>query len=426
MGNLTAPAPSEVEIVESDLIMRRVSRASKYDFSSNLAAMLATDMLEMTDATASYHSTDHMAPLLVSKVLQKEHGTGIKIWTGHPLTQMPVMNDRKAKGREEGIGRSPFTMNIGYYRKPVYEGSVWAQQQVGVPLTREARLELEEYFVKLFHSELPLYHLMGARGTYDADDLIIKPREPVFVDGQPIDEFAETFANPLLPPTADRHSFAGDGSVTSIDTLSTTDRMDEATVRRVLSNMITTAYPLSRVKLRNEDTKKTQIAPYRLWLMPEQMFEDLRESLGSDYRELEAAAMKRISGYGHPVFAEDCIYIKGCFIVPMAKPVQWTEGQTVRVSGPDKLATVTEQTVPAGVTVQRSVIIGGRALALAYGGTTDGLTFKRVDEKDDYDDRDTACLAWMGGFKAVRQWTSQGRAYDMGRHIVDAAVARPD
>lgn len=424
MSNFTSPSPSEIEVVESDLMFRRVSRASKYDFTSNLAMMLVNDMMNVTNSEASVRQTDRMAPILVNKTLQDNHGTAVKMWTGHPLVKMPVMGDRKAKGREEGLKRSPFEAAIRYYRKPVYEGSTWAQQQVGVPLTREAQLEMEEYFVKLFHCELPLYHLMGMRGTYKTAEMIIPAEEPVFLNGQPIDEHAETFSNPLVAPSFGRHSYAG--NATSVDTLQTTDKMDEATVRRVLSSLVTQDNPVGNIKLRNEDTTKAGVQPYKLWLMPEQMFEDLREDLGPAYRELEAAAMKRVSGYGHPAFMNDCVFIKGCFIVPINKPVQATEGTRVKVALNDLYATEVEQVVPAGVTMQRSVILGGRALMMLYGGSTKGLMFSRVDEKDDYDDKDTACLAWMGGFAIARHWTADGRLYDVGRHIVDAAVERED
>ena len=418
----TASRAGDSQTLESKLLMNRVTRMTNNTFNGNPMAFLMSDVKSVVESPESAQSSPDGAVVL-SKDLKQSHGDTVKIDMLHKLKGRAVMGERNIEGKEEGLMRSQFSLRIEQVRKPVYGGSRKAQQMRGYPLRRASRLALDEWW-KDYYGELFFQHIAGARGKYYEDDLIFEAREPTFVDGLPTDEFSEDYVNDLMPPTADRHFFAG--SADSIDggnPLTPTDTMDLDTLKRVGVSLQTMAYPLGAISLSKED-KPVNTDPIYVGLLTPEQFKDVEDS-SPEFAQLQANARERVRGFDHELFKNDCFMIENVLWRKYHCPIRWYADDVMNVSNNDKDATVTTSQVPSNVVqVDRALILGRQALALALAGDTNGTVFKTDEEEFDMGDKYRYALRWMGGMRKARQRTRSGKAYDVGVLAIDS-VSKP-
>lgn len=418
----TTSRAGDSQVLESKLLMNRVTRMTSNTFNGNPMAFLMSDVKSVVESPKSAQSSPEGAVLL-SKDLKSTHGDTVKIDMLHKLNGRAVMGERTIEKKEEGIMRSQFSLRIDQARKPVYGGSRMAQQRRGYPLRRAARMSLDEWW-KDYYGELFFQHLAGARGSYYEDDMIFEPREPMFSDGLPTDEFSEDYVNDLMPPTFDRHFFAG--SASSIDggnPLTPTDTMDIETLKRIGVALQTMPYPLGAISLSDGD-KPVNTDPIYVGLLTPEQFKDVEDS-SPEFAQLQSNARNRVSGFNHELFKNDCFMLENILWRKYHCPIRWYANDVMKVSNNDADATTTTSQVPANVPqVDRAMILGRQALALALAGDTNGIVFHTDEEEFDMGDKYRYALRWMGGMKKVRQRTRSNKAYDVGVIAIDS-VSKP-
>jgi len=419
----TASVAGDSQVLESKLLMNRVTRMTNNTWKGNPMAFLMSDVKSVINSPESAQSSPEGA-VICTKDLKSTHGDTVKIDMLHKLKGLAVMGEKMVEGKEEGIMRSQFSIRIDQYRKPVYGGSRMAQQRRGYSLRAASRIALEEWW-KDYYNEMFFAHLAGARGRFDEDDLILPPIEPDFAGMEPQDELAMNYVNPLKPPTFDRHFYAGqadriDGGGGVGNGLLPTDTMDFATCKRVGVALQTQAYPLGAISLSAGD-KPMETEPLYVGLMTPEQFKDVEDS-SPNFAQLQANARDRVKGFNHELFRNDCFMLENILWKKYFCPVRHYAGDVVRVSNNDRDATTTDVQVPANVPqIDRAMILGRQAAAIALAGDTNGEIFKTDEDEYDANDKHRTVMRWMGGMAKVQQRTRSGKLYDMGVAVIDSA-----
>lgn len=418
----TSSRAGDSQVLESKLLMNRVTRMSNNTFNGNPMAHLMSDVKSVVDSAKSAQSSPEGA-VVVSKDLKSTHGDTVKMDMLHKLKGRAVVGERNIEGKEEGLMRSQFSLRIEQLRKPVYAGSRKAQQMRGYSLRKASRNALDEWW-KDYYGEQFFMHLAGARGKYYEDDLIFEPREPIFAEGMPQDEFSEDFVNNLMPPTHDRHFFAGTAdSIDGTNPLTPTDTMDLDTLKRVGVSIQTMAYPLGAISL-SKDDKPVNTDPLYVGLLTPEQYKDVEDS-APEFAQLQANARERVRGFDHELFKNDCFMIENVLWRKYFCPIRWYADDEMNVSNNDNAASVTTSQIPGNVPqVDRALILGRQAIALALAGDTNGTVFHTDEEEFDMGDKYRYALRWMGGLKKIRQYTRSGKAYDAGVIAIDS-VSNP-
>ena len=255
-----------------------------------------------------------------------------------------------------------------------------------------------------------MYHLVGARGSFTGDDIIV----PLDDD----EEFEEILVNPIMAPTYDRHIFGGDAtSLESIDAadIMTVDKLDDLAL--ILEEQ---ANPLKHISF-EADQMANESPFYLLFVTPRQWRDLWASATDKKLQELQARAMKRGVGFNHPVFKGDVIMWRNILVRQYRKPVRFYAGDTVTVSNNNNQATTKQ--VTAQVDIDRAILLGGQAMANAYGGSSSGAHFSMVTEKTDLGNGRETAIIWMKGCKKVRFASKSGRMNDFGAMVVDTAVS---
>jgi N4-gp56 family major capsid protein len=407
-------------------LLAHVSRMKSASFKGQAINFLMADLKStiMTEDKKAQSSPD--APVVMCRDLSKTHGDEISIDVINPLTGLPIMGDGTREGFEEALTTGDFTLKINQYAKGVKMGGKMAQQRKGYSLVQVGKAELGDYWGKLY-SEIMFYSMAGSRGSFRGRDQILPPVEP---DPVLRPDLADIYVNGLQPPTFDRHFFGGDaksiggGDGGGMTALTTADTFDIETIRRVMTSIQEMDYPLGTISLQSKD-KPTSTDPMLLCLCTPRQFEDARNDAGSQFQELQAQALRRAAGFNHPIFIGDSFMVDNILVKKYFAPVRFYPGDKVRCSRNDAQASVYEDTVPANVTVDRALVLGRQAVALAIGATVNGTEFNRHTEKYDGNSKTRSFLDWMGGIKKIRLPASTGELYDVGVIAIDTAIKNP-
>ena len=136
---------------------------------------------------------------------------------------------------------------------------------------------------------------------------------------------------------------------------------------------------------------------------------------------MAASAMERSKGFSHPLFAGQCAMWRNILVRPMnGMPIRFYTGDTVTISNNDNAATTT--TVTAATNIDRALLLGGQALAQAYGAQNGG-TFNYHEEPSDHGNSTEISISWIDGMKKIRFANKNGKVNDLGVIALDTAVA---
>ena len=353
--------------------------------------------------------TEKGAPIVMINDLASQAGDGVEMDLFHNLSGLPTMGDKKLAGRGEDLSKTTFELNIDQGRKMVDSGGKMSQKRTKHNLLGTAKTLLANYFNDL-QDEIVTYHLAGARGSYQSEGIIVPTADH--------EDFDEIMVNDVLAPTYDRHVFGGDA--TSFATIDAADIMTLDKLEDLALMLEEQANPMKHISF-EADQMANESPFFLLFVTPRQM-QDLRKSAGDKgIRELQSNASTRRQGFSHNVFKGDVLMWRGILVRTYSKPVRFYAGDNVVVSNNDKRATTTLQT--AGTNIDRAILLGGQALANAYGGASSGSHFSMTTEKSDHGKGRETSIAWMNGCKKVRFAEKNGRVNDFGTMILDTAVS---
>ncbi|SIO96100.1 N4-gp56 family major capsid protein [Vibrio spartinae] len=354
--------------------------------------------------------TSPHAPIIRVSDLKKTAGDTVDMNIVHGLSKRPTMGDKKISGRGESLDFTEFELSIDQGRHQVDAGGKMSQQRTVHDLRRTARTLLGPYFNTL-QDQTATFHLAGARGDYMHDDIIV-PLESH-------DEFDEIMVNDVLPPTYDRHFFGGDA--TTFEAIDQADVFSLEVVDSMSLYLEEMAHPIQPVRFTHDELAGDEPF-YVLNVTPRQWFDWKQTASHKDWQQLVANAITRSRNFKHPVFSGECA-MQGNILVRKYKgcPVRFNPGSTVKISMNNHAATVTQQS--AGTTIDRAILLGGQALASAWGKTQNGSQFSIHEEKTDAGNRTEITIAWMNGLKKIRFKDKSGRLNDHGVMALDTAVS---
>lgn len=356
--------------------------------------------------------TDRGHPVVRVTDLEKSAGDNVTVDIIHKISMKPTMGDKKLAGRGEDLSKAEFDLSINQGRHMVDAGGRMTQQRTKHDFNGIARTMLGSYYNDL-EDQIVQTHLAGVRGSYlDTDSILPLADDP---------EFAEIMVNPVTPPTFDRHFYGGDA--TALDNIDAADLFTLTAVDNLALYLDEMAAPMQHVAMAG-DTMANEAPFYILNVSPRQWHDFLTSTSGKDWQTLTAAAMKRSEGFKHTIFKGDVAMWRNILVRKMWRPVRMATGSTVSVcTNTDNAGTTS---LSPGVTVDRAILLGGQALATAYGqsgkkGT--GGYFSMHSEKTDHENSSETSISWMNGKAKIRFKDKNGRINDHGVLVLDTAVS---
>ena len=373
-------------------------------------ANMLVDTAPQTAKADAKNQTSPTAPIVRITDLAKTAGDEVDMQIFHRLSGRPTMGDNKLTGRLEDLSQANFGLKVNQTRHGVDAGGKMSQQRTKHNLKTTARTLLGGAYHGQLTDQRTIVHLAGARGSYISDDIII----PLASDA----EFADMMVNPIMPPTYERHFFGGDA--TSFATIDSADVFSLTAVDNLALILAEMAHPLAPIKL-NGDKQMNAEPMYLLGVSPRQWASWYASTSYKDWQAMAAAAMERSKGFSHPLFAGQCAMWRNILVRPMSgMPIRFYTGDTVTISNNNNLATTT--TVTAGTNIDRALLLGGQALAQAYGAQNGG-TFNYHEEPSDHGNSTEISISWIDGMKKIRFANKNGKVNDLGVIALDTAVA---
>jgi len=404
MGTQTTHSPK----VFNAALFTAIAKAHSF---SNL---LTGEAPKSVEGKSKQKQTTQHAPIVRIQNLTKEAGDTVEVDIFHQLRSKPTMGDRKLEGRGESLTSASMEMKIQQGRHMVDAGGRMAQKRTGHSLQNISRNLLGDNYFHTLEDQITLYHLAGARGTLmDADSIVPLADDP---------EFAEIMVNELMAPSYDRHMFGGDA--TSLQNLDVTDLFSLDSVENLrlrLDEM--SAMRLPSIKF-GVDKMADENPMHVLYVSPRQLHDMKQSATQKDLNMMMANAMNRQKGFSHPIFSGECFMWEGILIKKMPRYVEFAAGTTVDVSQNNNTASVTQQT--AAVKTHRALLLGGQALANAFGNAgkvgAEGH-FSMTEEEVDHGNSKEIAIRWMNGKKKIRFADKNGRMNDHGVMALDTAVS---
>lgn len=369
--------------------------------------------------------SDNQLPVVRCMDLTKTAGDEITFDLINPIGGKPIMGEKYAEGLGDRMDFSQDSLRINQCRKPISAGGKMTQQRTPHQLRTLARALGKNYMTRL-EDQLTLVHLAGARGS--AND--IEWAVPLASDP----DFAEICVNPIKAPTKNRHFMSTGSGIESIKaggneiTIATTDVMNADLVDALRTKLDSMPLPPPGVVF--EGDQMAADAPVRVLLVSSEQYTSFVQS--TNFRTLQANAMARAAmAKNNPVFMGEAGLWNGILIVKMPKPIRFFAGDSLRWCASYTAATeTTTDLVPAafgtGFAVDRAILLGGQALAEAYGKARQtGNPYFWSEKELDHGDKLEILLGMICGKSKVRfeiDHGTQKEFTDFGVMAIDTAV----
>ena len=361
-------------------------------------------------------------PIVRAVDLDRGKGDEVEFHFVQPVNSYPIMGNEMAEGKGVGISLDNTRVRVNQIRFPVDLGNTMTDIRSPVEFRKLGR-PIAQSLIDSYQDQVTLAHLAGARGFHDN----IEWRLPTA--NHP--KFAEMAVNAVKAPTKNRH-FVADGDAVKtfavaageID-LAVTDLLSMDTVDSIRTTIESIALPPPAIKL--PDDKVAEDSPLRCLLVSPAQYHSF--AADPNFRQFQASAIARASkANNHPLFLGEVGLWNGILISKMAKPIRFYAGDTIKYCGAYDSETETSCVVPAafGAThaVDRALLLGGQALAQAFGKSKHGgLPFFWKEKSFDHDDKDELLIGAIMGMMKLRWLVDQG---DGSSHFTDHGVIAID
>lgn len=389
---------------------------------------LAGKLPQQADAEAVLRrQSGNELPIVRCQDLSKVAGEEITFDLINPIGGKPIMGERYAEGKGDRMDFSQDSLRINQTRKPISAGGKMTQQRTPHQLRSLAQALGHNYMSRL-EDQLSLVHLAGARGF--AND--IEWAVPLASDP----DFTDIVVNTIKAPTRNRHFMSTGSGIEKIVasgneiTIASTDVMNIDLVDALRTKI--DSMPLPPPPVRFEGDQMSQDSPMRVLLCSSEQYTSLVRS--TNFRTWQANAMARSQmAKQNPLFMGEAGLWNGILIVKMPKPIRFYAGDSLRwcPSTTSNTETATDL-VPAAFSttyaVDRALLLGGQALAQAYGKFRQSQGSYFFSEKElDHGDKLEILLGMIGGTSKIQFLIDHGgtaKEYtDFGVIAVDTAVA---
>ena len=214
--------------------------------------------------------------------------------------------------------------------------------------------------------------------------------------------------------------------------LGTTDLLTIDTVDAMRSVMDSMALPPPMIKVPGDAAAED--SPLRMWLMSPTQFDSFAAS--STYRTYQANALARAAlAKQHPIFlGPETALWNGFLIKKMPRPIRFYAGDVVKYCASATSETESDATVASALTrgtyaIDRSIILGGQALAQALAASRmSGIPFFWSEKELDHGDKVELLIGAIRGVSKVRFAVKQDDGdviTDYGVVVVDSTVKTP-
>jgi len=382
---------------------------------NSLPNLLTSDAPTMITAQDGKKQTASTAPIVQINDLAKTHGNQVNVSIIHDLSEAPSMGIDEREGHEEDISSGNFEVKIDQYHKSTKVAVMMEQQKVGYNKKKLGRPLLATYHGKLTN-EICIAQLAGARGTQTATDRILP------LAGA---ELNKIMVNPITAPTFDRMIYAGDaGSIdgTTGSAIVAGDTFGPADTRKIKQAIELSPHPIQPCSFaQTADTAGTD--PMYVSFITPKMWTTF-EANSTEFQKNIANALTRTKGFNHPLFQGEMFMKDNILFKKYGHSIGWEAGETIPVATDSDAATEVGQVVPAGVAVERGIVLGGQALAMAYGSVLPGGkgNFKMDGELYDMNARWRQWMDWIMGLAKIRFEDSAGKTQDYGVMAIDCSV----
>jgi len=389
---------------------------------------LAGKLPQQSDAEAVLRrQSGNQLPIVRAQDLSKTAGDEVTFDLINPIGGKPIMGEAYAEGKGDRMDFSQDSLRINQTRKPISAGGKMTQQRTPHQLRTLAQALGHDYMSRL-EDQLALVHLAGARGM--AND--VEWAVPLASDP----DFSTIVVNTIKAPTRNRHFMSTGSGIEKIVaggneiTIASTDVMNIDLVDAVRTKL--DSMPLPPPPVRFEDDLMSQDAPMRVMLCSSEQYTSLVRS--TNFRTWQANAMARAQmAKQNPLFMGEAGLWNGILIVKMPKPIRFYSGDSLRwcPSTTSNTETATDL-VPAAFgtsyAVDRALLLGGQALAQAYGKFRQSQGSYFFSEKElDHGDKLEILLGMIGGTSKIQFLIDHGgtqKEYtDFGVMAIDTAVA---
>ena len=351
------------------------------------------------------------APVVRITDLTKQKGDSVDMQLFHQLSGRPTMGDKKLDGRLESLSFADFSVKVNQTRHGVDAAGKMSQSRTKHDLIKTARTLLADGYYGRLVDQRGFAQLAGARGDYSATDIIL----PLADDP----EFSDIMINPLTAPTYERHFFGGDA--TSFEGIDASDRFNLGCVDNMSLFLSEMANPIQPIRMVSDPSGGEPL--YVLYVTPRQWHDFYTSSSGKDWQAMLASAMERSKGWNHPIFRGEGAMWRGILVKPYkGMPIRFNQGSTVKVCAANS-ATGVEVDKVAGTTIDRAVLLGGQALANAFGSGEQGSHFGLHEEKTDHGNSTEISISWVSGLNKIRFKQRNGNIQDHGCMVLDTAVS---
>lgn len=361
-------------------------------------------------------------PIVRCEDLTRGKGDEVEFHFVQPVNAYPIMGNEIAEGKGVGINLDNTRVRVNQVRFPVDLGNAMTDIRSPVEFRKIGR-PIAQSLIDSYQDQVTLTHLAGARGFHNNSEWRIPTADHP--------KFAEMAVNPVKAPSKNRH-FIADGdaikpfalSSTDVD-LAATDLLTMDTVDSIRTVIESIALPPPAIKL--PEDKMASDSPLRCLLVSPAQYHSF--AADPNFRQFQASALARASKAGnHPLFAGEVGLWNGILISKMAKPIRFYAGDKIKYCAAHDSETESDALVPTsfGTThaVDRALLLGGQALAQAFGKSKHGgMPFFWKEKSFDHDDKDELLIGAILGMMKLRWLVEQG---DGTSHYTDHGVIAID
>lgn len=413
-------APQAVQVQSAGLFAASMQRPTTLN-------RLTGKLPQQSDAEGSlrFQSGNEM-PIVRCMDLAKGAGDEVTFDLINPIGGKPIMGERYAEGKGDRMDFSQDSLRVNQTRKPISAGGTMTQKRTPHQLRSLARALGQNYMTRL-EDQLKLVHLAGARGfANDVEWAVPLASDP---------DFADICVNTIKAPTRNRHFMSTGSGIEQIAaagneiSIVTTDVMNIDLVDALRTKL--DSMPLPPPPVRFEGDQMSQDAPMRVLLCSSEQYTSLVRS--TNFRTFQANAMARANmAKQNPLFMGEAGLWNGILIVKMPKPIRFYAGNQLKwcASKTSNTETTTD-VVPAAFgtsyAVDRALLLGGQALAEAYGKARQtGNPYFWSEKELDHGDKLEILLGMIAGCSKIQFQIDHGDAKeytDFGVMAIDTAVA---
>lgn len=418
---VAAGSPNAQYVQAAGLFAQSMQRNSTI---GRLSGPMPKSEADAAEVVRKQTSTD--MPIVKAMDLSRGKGDEVEFQFLQPVGAYPIMGSNMAEGKGTGMAYDKARLRVNQARFPVDVGDTMTDLRSAVNFRRMGR-PVAQSLMDGYMDQSTLTHAAGARGFHDN----IEWRLPVASHSG----FAEMAINPVKAPTKNRHFLAG--GTNGIEpfnisggeaAIATTDALTMDVVDGIRTMIESIALPPPAVKIPGDVVAED--SPLRVLLVSPAQYHSFSQD--STFRQFQANALARASkAKNHPLFLGECGLWNGVLIMKMPKPIRFYAGDEIKYCAAYDTETESSVIVPASFStthaVDRAILLGGQALAQAFGSSRHGgMPFFWKEKEFDHDDKMELLIGAIQGLMKIRWLVDQGdgtkRYTDHGVVAIDTAV----